>query len=157
MFLYIARLTLILWCLKLPFGIADPVIGDHINYNYRLPNHTKPESYDISFRTHIGEGRFDYDGFIGINILIVNATREVTIHARQLNIKFIRLSSGTGKIDLLPWRSDDRTDFLTIATKFVELMPGDRYRLDIVFTGELRNDFTGFYRDHSSVHPTNQT
>lgn len=119
--------------------------------SYRLPNDTKPETYNISLRTGISEGEFDYDGFISINILVVNATREVTIHTRRLKIKSIRLNNanGVGTIDLSPWRTNEETDFLIIPTKLEELLPGSRYRLDIKFGGELRWHSSGFYRTPS--------
>lgn len=150
----------ILWCsalsfestvTRLPIGDGLRIVNDFRDddkIGYRLPNDTKPETYNISLRTGISEGKFDYDGFISINILIVNATREVTIHSRMLKIESIRLSdaNGMGQIDLLPWRTNKKTGFLIIPTKSVELSSGRRHRLDIKFSGVLDTETRGFFR-----------
>lgn len=82
----------ILCCLMLSFEITaapspkkcESHVASNDRINYRLPNNTRPVAYNISFRTGTCEGNFDYDGSISIEILIVNATREVTIHSREL-------------------------------------------------------------------------
>lgn len=159
------RFGVVLWVLALAFHISaahfqknDESRNANITQesnepiNYRLPNDTKPETYHISLQTDISEGRFDYNGYICINILIVNATRAVTIHARDLNIISIRLSNGSSVISLMPWRRNTKTDFLTIPTKSVEMLPGDRYRLEVIFDGRLRTDLRGFFRTLSDPH-----
>lgn len=147
----------ILCCLVLSFGIVAAQLPESDANNniteskdeisYRLPNDTRPETYEISLRISesFRHGHFVYDGSVGINILIVNATREVTIHARELKIQRIYLSNDTYTVDLLPWRSNNITDFLIIPTKSVELLAGDRYRLDIEFAGVMRDDSLGFF------------
>lgn len=153
----------ILWCLAVPCRSTAAQWNDDSQFSersdqiqYRLPNDTKPETYNISLRTGISKGEFNYNGFISINILVVNATREVTIHSQALNIQSVRLSNDTGSIDLLPWRSNNVTDFLIIPTKSAELFPGSRYRLDLKFSGELRNRSRGFYRALSENNAANQ-
>lgn len=169
MFFKIIELGVIWWCLAVPFvGVAARFpaveIADEANsflerdakVNYRLPNDTRPETYKLSLRTGISEGKFDYDGFISIQILIVNATREVTIHSNSLSIKSIQLSNATGSIDLSAWQTNKVTDFLIIPTKGVALLPGSRYRLDIKFTGELQTGSRGFFRSLSDTISTNR-
>lgn len=169
MFFKVIEIGVILWCLALPFECAaarfpatncgdvdDRARECNERIGYRLPNNTKPETYDILLGTGISEGRFDYDGVMGIDILIVNATREVTLHSKNLTIKAIRLSNRNGTIDLLPWRTSDVTNFLVVPTKSVELLPGRRYRLDIKFGGLLRTNSRGFFRQLSIDSPTNQ-
>lgn len=154
MFCKTMQIVVILWCLVLAFETADAQNSRNGANNsdesidrisYRLPNDTKPENYKISLRMGNSEDQRDYNGSISINISIVNATRAVTIHARELDIKSIRLSNETGPIALLPWRIDNITDFLTIPTKNVELLRGSRYRLGIEFAGQLKTNLEGFF------------
>lgn len=165
----IIEIGVILWCLALPFGCTAARFSarERSNYaanfherigprSYRLPNDTKPETYNISLRTGISEGQFDFDGSIAINILILNATREVTIHSQKLNIQSIRLSNATDMIDLLPWRANTETDFLIIPTKSVELLPSSRYQLSLKFSGHLQERSRGFFRKPSDKRLTNK-
>lgn len=165
----IIEIGVVLWCLALPFSYtaakfsAIERLGDAASFHdrrgptsYRLPNDTKPETYNISLRTGISEGQFDFDGSIAINILVVNATREVTIHSQKLNIQSICLSNATNTIDLLPWRTNTQIDFLIIPTKSVELLPGSRYQLSLKFGGQLQERSRGFFRRPSDKRSTNK-
>lgn len=153
MIVKIVQIGTILWCLTLPFECAAsrfPAVENRA-LNYRLPNDTKPETYELFLRTRIDEGEFDYDGFLKIGVLIVNVTQELTIHSKGLRIRSIRLRNinGIGEIALLPYRTNNVTDFLIIPTKSAVLLPGSRYRLDIGFSGDLGMERTGFYRELS--------
>lgn len=162
MFNKILRIGVILWAGSLPAESGAPrfpwidSFGDTGQISYRLPNNTKPETYHISLRTGISEGLFDYDGIIAINILVVNATREVTLHSQDLNIKSIHLSNASTTIDLLPWRSSNVTDFLVIPTKSVELLPGSRFTLEIKFASDLLEIAKGFFRQQYDRNTTKQ-
>lgn len=148
MFHKLFQIFLVVGCLA--FGASPDRIPevDISHLSYRLPNDTRPETYNISLRTRICDGDFNYDGLVSIQILVMNATRNVTIHSHELSIHDIQLidiqSSST--IDLLPWRINSDTDFLIIPTENAELQPGNRYRLDIKFSGELNTKSVGFYR-----------
>lgn len=153
----------VLLCLALSFGwsadtfpASDSLLDLKAAIKYRLPNDTTPEAYNISLWTGISEGRFGFDGLITIDLLVVNATRKVTIHSRKLNIKFVRLSNATGTIDLLPWRNNAANDFLIIPTKSDELAPGSRYQLDLKFAGKLQQRSRGFFRRPSDKYSTNK-
>lgn len=152
MFAKLIQFAAALGCLTLSFQTAAFAFpSTQSPKTYRLPSNTKPETYNISLRTGISEGRFDYDGQVSINILVVNATRVITLHSQNSEIQRIQLSRGDDTIELLPWQSDDDTEFLTIPTKSVELQPGSRYRLDIDFTGTLNSGEVkvGFFRTES--------
>lgn len=115
--------------------------------HYRLPNETRPESYDISLITRVDQAQFDFLGTVKIDIFVVNTTRNVTVHARQLNIKAVQLFDAFGRpVELLPWTYNKVTEFLTIPTKNADLWQGARYHLLIDYTGDLRTDNGGFYR-----------
>lgn len=126
-------------------------VGDYefrIDQNrYRLPNTTVPETYDISLITRIDQAQFDFLGTVKINIFVVNTTRQVTVHTRQLTINNVQLFDNTNrKVDLLPWYYNKVTEHLTIPTRNIDLVQGKRYRLEIDYAGILRTDNAGFYR-----------
>lgn len=114
---------------------------------YRLPNNTKPENYDITLSTAIDEENFNFDGIVKIQVHVLEATSNITIHARQLTIKTIELfDPNTGTIiDLNSWTYEQVTEFLIIPTK-TQLEKDKFYLLIITYTGELRTDNGGFYR-----------
>lgn len=114
---------------------------------YRLPNSTKPENYDITLSTAVDEDNFNFDGTVKIRVHVLEATSNITIHARQLTIKSIALSDpSTGTdIDLNPYVYEIVTEFLIIPAK-TQLEKDKYYLLVITYTGELRTDNGGFYR-----------
>lgn len=128
----------------------DRSVGDiefRANGNtYRLPNNTKPEHYDISLMTRIDQASFDFSGIVRIDFVVLSNTREITLHARQLTVKDIRLLNGTQAIPLLSYSYNVVMDFLMIPTDNVDLLEGKRYTLDIQYEGILRKDNAGFYR-----------
>lgn len=118
--------------------------------NYRLPNNSRPNTYEISLVTRIDQANFEFTGFVRIGIVVDRATREIVLHARQLTISRISLArlSGSVPVDvrLLPHTFEIVTEFLKISTDGAILNPGDRLELDIAYTGTLRDDNAGFYR-----------
>lgn len=114
---------------------------------YRLPNDTVPLTYDISLITRIDQAQFDFFGTVKINIFVVNTTRQVTVHTRQLTINRVQLFDDNNRlVELLPFYYNVVTEFLTIPTRNVDLVQGRRYHLEIDYAGVLRTDNGGFYR-----------
>lgn len=124
--------------------------NNNVNINYRLPNFTHPISYDLSLSTRIDLVQFDFFGQVKINIAVDVDTREIVLHARQLNITGIRLARYTGsepsELPLLPYTYDGVTEFLHIKSDGPVMVAGERLLLDITYTGTLRTDNGGFYR-----------
>lgn len=117
------------------------------NVSYRLPNNTKPESYDITIMTDIADGHFEFSGTVKIGIRILETTRTITLHQRQLKIDSVKLETEFGRsipILLPEYRPD--TEFLTITTAGDTISPGNKVFLTIHYKGTLRKDFAGFYR-----------
>lgn len=145
----IVGLTATIFALEPPFetrSVGDVELYDHLS-GYRLPNDTIPEKYNISLITRVDRAQFDFLGNVKIDIFVVNATRQVTVHTRQLTIISVRLSNDSGReLDLLPWYSNVENEFLTIQTQNIDLVKGQRYILEIQYTGTLRTDYGGFYR-----------
>lgn len=150
------KIGLVLCCLTATIVAFQPPfetrsVGDYEfrddQTHYRLPNETVPETYDISLSTLIDQGQFDFTGTVKINIFVVNTTRQVTVHIRQLTITSVNCTDENGnQVNLRPWQFDVVTEFLTIPTESVELVKGKRYQLEIQYTGILRTDHGGFHR-----------
>lgn len=115
------------------------------NINFRLPNNTVPENYNISLRTWINEGNFTFTGTVTIDVRPTEPTDFITVHQEGFNIGDIRLFSEDGDIPIEPAEYNATLDFLTIPTS-VNLNPRQRYSLRIEYTGTLRDDDLGFYR-----------
>lgn len=132
--------------------IEQPVknvgVRQNNDINYRLPNDTVPETYDITFTTRVDSGDFNFNGVVRIGILARVATQLITLHHRQLTIADIRLTTTTDPerdINLNPFRYDQTSEFLEIPTT-IPLEAGARYYLEITYQGILREDNYGLYR-----------
>lgn len=113
---------------------------------FRLPNNTKPLSYDITISTKIDEDNFGFAGKVKIDLHVLETSSKIILHARQLTIKSINLTMTSGfSIELNSFTYDVTTEFLTIPTK-IQLLKNANYSLIIDYVGELRADQFGFYR-----------
>lgn len=114
--------------------------------SYRLPNNTKPESYDIELITNIDKNEFIFLGLVTINLIVLESSSEIKLHARKLAIKSVKLTTKNGhSIDLKPFTYDTTTEFLTIPAEVV-LEQNSKYILTIEYVGKLREEHYGFYR-----------
>lgn len=112
---------------------------------YRLPNNTKPINYDITLITNIDKNEFNFSGVAVISLQVLETSANITLHARQLTIKSVKLTTLSGiMIRLNPSTYDATTEFLTIPTQ--NLYKDMNYVLTIEYSGELRTDQFGFYR-----------
>ena len=116
-------------------------------YNYRLPNNSIPLRYDLWIKTDIDKGDFDFSAKIKIRIKILENTRKITLHCRNLDIDKIELLKVTNssKKTQLSFNNDSNYDLLEV------LLPKMAHAnkeliLYIQYHGILRNDNLGFYR-----------
>lgn len=116
---------------------------------YRLPNDTRPETYDVRLRTWVHEGYFEFTGVVNIGIITVNETDAITIHTRQLDIIQIRLMTAgpiPALISISPFTYHTTYEFLRIPINGDILPANTRYTLEITYNGTLRTNQGGFYR-----------
>lgn len=124
-----------------PNNVQKFTIGSRADeQNYRLPNDTKPETYDITLITTVDEAvdgdeiNFNFDGTVKINIKVLEETNKVTLHARQLTIKTAELfdenTNIAGEFEYLVV-----PEFLIIPTK-QNLQKDKNYNLVITYTGK---------------------
>jgi len=116
--------------------------------NYRLPNHTKPLSYNIKLNPHLGPNNFTFDGEVVYHINILNSTKTLTLHMKNLiiNENATILKTYVGFYHYIPTIYDynNETEMLNIG--FNEDLPVKCYILHLKFTGVLSDRPYGFYR-----------
>lgn len=123
------------------------VYEDIDDETYRLPNNTRPALYDVHLRTWIHEGNFAFDGRVEIFIIALETSSNIVLHQRQLNITSFELRDLSNG-DILPASVsyDPIREFLVFDVITDGLEAGNRYLLQINYTGTLRSDEAGFYR-----------
>lgn len=118
--------------------------------NYRLPNSTHPETYDLSLWTRIDAEDFNFQGSVKIAIIVDEPTREIVLHYRELVIVNVTLSRlrGTDQVNvpILPYEYENVREFLKITTNETDLNAGDRLILEINYVGVLSDRWHGFFR-----------
>lgn len=121
------------------------VFADSVNY--RLPNNTKPISYVVELVTNVHEGDFNFTGTVTISFKVLESnSTTITLHAGQLTIISVELQSSAGMhISSKYTQSDKTTEFLTITSEDT-LVQNSNYRVQIKYSGELRDDNKGFYK-----------
>lgn len=133
-----------------PFVLRD--VGDFATaqeeeIHYRLPNNTRPEAYEVSLKTDIADGNFNFSGEVEIRVNVLEESNFITLHQRQLEIVSARLTGeDEEEIPLADFSYDSVTEFLTFTTVDRKFAVGEKLFLTIKYTGELRSDGAGFYR-----------
>lgn len=127
-----------------------PTIAQDIN-TYRLPNNTRPESYDISLRTWIHEANPTFNGSVRIGIVAVESTDYIRLHHDVQQLNSVRvLTADEVPIPIGTYTYNRTYTFLTIPVIGSNLTQGTRYFLDIDFVGTM-NSYSGFYRSYYNV------
>jgi aminopeptidase 2 len=134
---------------------ANPIVKNITKFNdadeegdlsWRLPRAIYPISYYIELETKVhDEGNREYSGKVIIHLDVREATNEIILHAKELNIKEVLLFSGMATIDEIMYYEDDARDFLIIATR-ENFVPGSDLSVMIEFSGQLQLEGVGFYR-----------
>uniref|UniRef100_U5EWR8 Aminopeptidase n=1 Tax=Corethrella appendiculata TaxID=1370023 RepID=U5EWR8_9DIPT len=129
-------------------NIQSVVADKDIGFTYRLPNNSRPISYDIILTTDIHKNNFDFTGNVKILVEIIEQTNKIVLNYRQISIDKVRYSlEGDSKYEDITknTQTNEKFDFLTLeSTKNFE--KGKKYIFEIDYKGELRNDNGGFYR-----------
>lgn len=128
---------------------------------FRLPNDTEPISYRLNIKPIVDPkaNLFTFDGDVTINIMAKTSTKELTLNAFDLFIKDVSVIDAKTSLEI-------NTTSVSLVIKNEQLKiqlddPGlitDReYIVKILYSGNLRNDMTGFYRSSYLDKETNTT
>lgn len=121
--------------------------ADLDEFNYRLPNNTRPLHYDITLATNIDRKEFNFTGIVRIELRALEDTNRITLHARQIVVTSFELTDASGQqIQAQGNNYDVRREFLSFTTTDTSLKANQNYFLTIHYTSELRQDLGGFYR-----------
>lgn len=130
-------------------SIPRPLSSDIDLNNFRLPNNTRPVHYDVSLSTDIHRGDFEFSGRVRITIEVLQATREIALHYRQIAIENVDLFSASEPSIPLEANIEhsliEELEFLVIPTA-IELSENERFIVEIAYSGVLRTDNQGFFR-----------
>lgn len=104
---------------------------------FRLPNDTRPLTYDVSIRTWIDEGNLTFTGTVRIGIIAQQSTNTVTLHHRALIIEDVTLLSSSGDPIAIGNTSYDSVfEFLGIHVS-TNLTAGSEYTIVINYRGTM--------------------
>lgn len=129
--------------------IGSTVIEDEIT-SFRLPNETIPVRYLIDITTRIHEDEFDFNGTVSVEVLVINATNKIVLHAKDLKIVGLSLLDIENKVQLdnVVYKLLDHYNMLVVYSasndvivdedKFL-LSEGKKYLLNIEYKGHLNN------------------
>lgn len=127
-----------------------PIEAFQNGVSYRLPNNTRPISYDVQITTNIHtQTDFGFSGIVAVRFVAVETSRTITLHQRQLNIGAVSLTLANNPnqiYQLNPFDYDNVTEFLTFTLSSEDLVINSEYILTIHYQGTLRSDNAGFYR-----------
>lgn len=126
----------------------NPISNNKPAY-YRLPNHARPLQYDLELNLHLAPGNFTFDGHVLIDIEILNRTRILTLHSKNLAIDETAtyLMEKPGFDTYIPARHEynDLTESLSL--DFDKEMPIGHYVLCMKFLGTLNDKPYGLHRN----------
>ncbi|XP_017096760.2 aminopeptidase N [Drosophila bipectinata] len=137
----LALQTLVLIFLVPGFAWAE---DDH----YRLPSALEPQHYDLRVLTHLDGGQQRFEGSVKIRLLAREATRNITLHVRNLDLIDDRTSVTSREETncVVSRETDDVYDFYTLHL-CEELRAGEVYQLEMHFRAELDSN-SGYYRSN---------
>ncbi|XP_073817390.1 aminopeptidase N [Musca autumnalis] len=114
--------------------------------DYRLPNNTVPTHYNVELTTNVHDGTRKFTGIVKIDVTIVQATRSLVMHARQLTILSAKIQTGTSASEDLDVSYEEEREFLTLTRRTaVDFTAGTQWTVTLEYEGELRLDNGGFY------------
>lgn len=121
---------------------------------FRLPNNTRPETYDVNIQTWIDDGNFTFVGSVRIGIVALESTNFIRLHHNVRQIESVSvLSEDEQPVAIGAHSYNVEYEFLTIPIVDTNLAPGARYFIVIDYVGAM-NSFSGFYRSFYDVGAT---
>ncbi|XP_004523069.1 aminopeptidase N [Ceratitis capitata] len=116
--------------------------------DYRLPNTTEPIHYDIELTTNVHNGTTKFTGTVKIQLRVVEDTRTIVLHARQLTGYIATIRNATSETEeVLTTSYEEEREFLSLTPTNTSLnfLADSEWVLTISYEGVLRTDNGGFY------------
>jgi puromycin-sensitive aminopeptidase len=110
--------------------------------DFRLSKNVLPRRYDLRIQADLEHWRFR--GRSEIEIEMRQATRELTLHALDLEVSEVRAVLMDGRTIDAACTFDPSAE--TVTLRFTESLPAGRMRLCLSFAGEILARLRGFYR-----------
>ena len=138
-------------CLFLSASCSDENVEKLYNH-YRLPNAVVPKQYVLQLITHLDpeqSNAFQYNGNVIILSDITEETNQIILHLRNLTIDEPEI-----KLKSLKYQDENcitSTAVNSLHDYFIlktckPLRAGDKYSLEIPFSGVLSSKLNGYYR-----------
>lgn len=112
----------------------------------RLPDHIKPERYEIFLKPDLK--RFVFEGEEKILIYFGRPVKEITLHSKDLEIEKVELQISNSKILISKQILNSKSE--TVTFKLSKPAPKGKGELKIKFKGILSDKLKGFYRSKYS-------
>jgi len=136
-------------CCSCVFAQDATAVGEKMDV-FRLPNNTEPISYTLDVQTFIDppNNQFTFAGTVNITIRVKTSTEELTLNVDDLKINQIDVTtdSATKVVEVIGNHIVVKNEQLIIQLKSPGLIADRVYNVQIAYSGELRNDMTGFYK-----------
>jgi len=118
---------------------------------FRLPNNTEPISYKLNVQPFIEpeNNNFTFIGTVLITIRVKITTEELTLNVDDLKINKINVrdtNSSSAEVVVTGNHTVVKNEQLIIQLKTPGLIADRVYEVEIAYSGELRNDMSGFYK-----------
>ncbi|XP_043653070.1 aminopeptidase N [Drosophila teissieri] len=129
---------------------ATPRVDDNSAGNYRLPNTTEPESYNVELWTNVHTGDDQFNGIVNIDIRVLNETSNITLHYRQTsNFEASIISRDVVTPTAIPLTvtPELQREFLVLTrtTAGEAFGANTNWTITIKYNGTHRTDMGGFY------------
>lgn len=122
---------------------------------YRLPNNTRPISYDVEMTTHVHTHTdLGYSGQVSVRFVVLEASRTITLHQRQLTIgttSLVLANNPNQPIQLTANEYNSVNEFLTVTLAMTDLVVNSEYILTIAYNGTHRTDKGFFYSSYKNA------
>ncbi|CAG9795008.1 unnamed protein product [Diatraea saccharalis] len=143
------RLLILAFCFLIQNVYSDP--------NYRLNTPLRPSEYSITITPYFDtndDKSFTFNGDVAIVFTTNEVTKQIKLHSENLTfvpdnitVTVYSTSNQIALNDSNPLQFDTFYTFAYINLQ-TELEVGVRYELRIVYTGPIRDDLNGFYRNY---------
>lgn len=122
--------------------------------NYRLPNNTRPISYEVNLTTNVHTfSDLGFSGKVAVRFIVLEASRTITLHQRQLTIgetSLVLANRPDEPIVLDAHSYNNVNEFLNVSLATTDLIVNSEYILTIAYNGTHRTDKGFFYATYQN-------